>query len=422
LKKRITLFIIPFVLILTAFYSLNHLTKDKIRKQSEQITIAEGMTIETLIEVSGHHLTDDGEHTLITFLDNLYQNDLVVYIGLFKDEELIHLLSRFEGYFPVVENQEEDLHVIDSPIGKIFDIKGSFENKNGTPFRLHIGFKYDFLSTFERTMSRNFLIVAGLFSIILLFITGLVIYFDKKIFQKELELERETQEKERFKELSLLTSEIAHEIKNPLNSIYLSFNELEKYLGTDENAVFYRDAVKGEIKRITAILQSYSDLSRKIEPHIETVDLAKLAAEFEWMMEGELKRHNATLGCRAEGHEEGKILFDTDRDLLKQVLLNMVKNAVEAGADDVELTFGVNKKGLLLTVKDNGKGIDEAAAADIFKPYVSSKTKGMGLGLHIVMKILKALNGDIQLISRSPGNTVFRIGIFAASGGPNPIF
>jgi two-component system sporulation sensor kinase A len=75
----------------------------------------------------------------------------------------------------------------------------------------------------------------------------------------------------------------------------------------------------------------------------------------------------------------------------------------------VELTFGVNKKGLLLTIKDNGKGIDETTAAAIFKPYVSTKTRGMGLGLHIVLKILKALNGDIQLISRSPGNTVFHI-------------
>lgn len=404
MKKLITLFIVPFILILTTIFFLNRFTKEKIRSQSEQITIAEGMTIGNLIEVSGRHLTDDGEKAMTTFLDNLYKNELIVYIGLFKDGELIYLLSRFEGYFPIVESQEK-MHVIDSPIGKIFDIKGNFKNIEGTPFHLHIGFKYDFLSTFERILSRNFFIVAGIFSIILLFIMGLVIYFDKKFFQKELELERETQEKERFKELSLLMSEIAHEIKNPLNSIFLSFNELEKYLAPDDNAIFYRDAVKGEIKRITVILQSYSDLSRKIEPRIEAVDMGKLATEFQWMMVGELKRNNAKLDC----HVKDNIVFNTDRDLVKQVLLNMVKNGVEAGADHVELAFGVSKKRLILTIKDNGKGIDESTAATIFKPYMSTKTKGMGLGLHIVLKILKALNGNIQLVSRSPGNTVFQI-------------
>lgn len=406
MKKRIVLFIIPLILILIAFYFLNRFTKDKIKTQSEHITIAEGMTIRNLVEASGRHLTDEGENAFITFLDNLYQNEMIVYIGLFREGELIHLLSRFEGYFPIVENQE-DLHVIDSPIGKIFDIKSHFKDKNQKSFTLHIGFKYDFPSIFEKTLSRNFYIVVFLFSAIILFITGLIIYFDKKFFQKELELEREKQDKERFKELSLLTSEIAHEIKNPLNSIYLSFNALEKYLSPGEETLFYKDAVKGEIKRITSIIQSYSDLSREIQPHFEAVDMAKLVAEFQWMMEGELKKNKTVLAV----HVKKGIFFYTDSDLVKQVLLNLVKNSMEADATSITLTMELDKKRLALTVGDNGRGLDEKNAADIFKPYVSTKTKGMGLGLHIVLKILKALDGDIHLISRSPGNTTFKIEI-----------
>lgn len=406
MKKRIVLFIIPLILILIAIYFLNRFTKDKIRTQSEQITIAEGMTIQNLVEVSGRHLTDEGENALITFLDSLYQNEMIVYIGLFREKELIRLLSRFEGYFPIVEDRK-DLHVIDSPIGKIFDIKGNFKDKHQKNFHLHIGFKYDFLSSFEETLSRNFYIVAALFSVIILFITGLIVYFDKKFFQKELELEREKQEKERFKELSLLTSEIAHEIKNPLNSIYLSFNALGKYLAPGDEALFYKDAVKGEIKRITAIIQSYSDLSKEIYPRIEAVDMAKLAAEFQWMMEGELKKNNTVLAV----HVEKDILFNTDSDLLKQVLLNLVKNSMEAGAAVITLTIASDTKRLNFTITDNGRGLDEKTAADIFKPYVSTKTKGMGLGLHIVLKILKALDGDIRLVSRAPGNTTFKIEI-----------
>jgi len=407
LKKRIIyVFVIPLSLILVSIYSLNKFNKNKIKTQFEKITIAEGITIRNLIEVSGRHLMEEGEEELTKFLNSLYENEWIVYIGLFKGDDLIYLLSRFEGYFPIMVNQP-DFPIIDSPIGKIFNITGIFRNKKETSFKLHIGFNYEFLATFETAAGRNFLIVAALFSVIILFITVLIIYFDKKFFQKELELEREKQEKDRFKELSLLTSEIAHEIKNPLNSIYLSFNALEKFLGSQEEALFYRDSVKGEIKRITAIIQSYSDLSKEIHPRVETVDIRKLAAEFQWMMEGELKKNNAVLTV----HLEENIVFKTDGDLLKQVLLNLVKNSIEAGAASITSAISLNKKRLVLTVNDNGKGIDGILASNIFKPYVSSKTKGMGLGLHIVWKILKALNGNIRLVSRSPGNTTFKIEI-----------
>ena len=340
MKKRIIyVFVIPLSLILVSIYSLSKFNKNKVKSQFEKITIAEGVTIRNLIEVSGQHLMEEGEEELTQFLNNLYENEWIVYIGLFKGDDLIYLLSRFEGYFPIMENHP-NFPIIDSPIGKIFNITGIFRNKKETSFKLHIGFNYEFLATFETAAGRNFLIVAALFSIIILFITVLIIYFDKKFFQKELELEREKQEKDRFKELSLLTSEIAHEIKNPLNSIYLSFNALEKFLGSQEEALFYRDSVKGEIKRITAIIQSYSDLSKEIHPRVEAVDIRKLAAEFQWMMEGELKKNNAVLTV----HLEENIVFKTDGDLLKQVLLNLVKNSIEAGAASITSAISLNKK------------------------------------------------------------------------------
>ena len=183
------MFIIPLIVILISIYFLNRLNKDKIKSQFEEITAAEGITIRSLIQVSGRHLMDEGEEELKKFLNNLYENPLIIYIGLFKGSNLNHLLSRYEGYFPVMEGQQ-DLHIIDSPIGKIFDIKGLFKDKNETAFKLHIGFNYEFLSTFEQAAGRNFLIISILFALILLFITALIIYFDKKFFRKELELER----------------------------------------------------------------------------------------------------------------------------------------------------------------------------------------------------------------------------------------
>ena len=64
---------------------------------------------------------------------------------------------------------------------------------------------------------------------------------------------------------------------------------------------------------------------------------------------------------------------------------------------------------LNIKMKDNGKGIN--IHQDIFKPYISTKTKGMGLGLHIVLKSIRALDGDIKLVSATPGRTIFKIEI-----------
>ncbi len=405
-KQRVYLFMVPLCLILLAIYFLNAFTKNEIRVQSQELTLAEGLTIRNLMEVSGGYLANEGEERLRTFLDSLFENELIVYIGLYKGSGMSYLLSRYEGYFPVTgEAGREEFQVIESPIGDIFNIRGRFVDEGGQIFTLHIGFDYEFLAAFETAMGRNFWLVAGLFTLIILFVTALILYFDKKFFHKELELEREKQEKERFKELSLLTSEIAHEIKNPLNSIYLSFNALEGFLEGNRDALFYKDAIKGEIQRVSGIIQAYSELSKELRPQIEQVNLDRWAEEFQWMTTEEFKAGGASLDMRVEEN----LTVQTDPKLLKQVLLNLVKNAVEAGADKVTVEFRLleNRTGFGFVVTDNGRGMDEETAAEIFKPYVSTKTKGMGLGLYIVLRILKSLNGTVRLVSSRPGHTVF---------------
>ncbi len=396
--------IIPFLLILVSVFYLNIFNKNQVKSKFKEVTFAEGVTIQNLMEISGFHLAEEGEEALKAFLDRLYNNESIMYIGLFKGTQLVYMLSQFEGYFPVTRDQEE-FRILDTPAGKIFEITSQFEGNPDIYYRLHIGFDYEFLTAVESAASRNFLIVAGLFSLLVLFIIALIIYFDRKFFQKELELVEEKQEKERFKELSLLTSEIAHEIKNPLNSIYLSFNTLEKYCTKDKDALFYRDAIKGEIKRISAILQGYADLSKDIRPGIEDLDIREFINEFRLIMEEDFKTRN--LDFRME--KEGKESVRTDKNLLKQMLLNLIKNALEADATKITVHLAAIERRFVVEIIDNGKGIDEKIKPSIFKPYISSKTKGMGLGLHITRRLARALKGEIQLVSPVPGDTIFRI-------------
>jgi len=404
-KKRTLFFlVIPFLLILISIFYFNKFNKNQVKTKFKEITIAEGLTIQNLIELSGYHLLDESENRLTVFLDRLYSNKSIIYIGLFKEKSLIYLLSRYEGFFPVSSNQEE-FRIIDTPMGKIFEIAAHFKNDIDNHYRLYMGFDYEFLTAFENAAGRNFLLVAVIFSLVLLFIIALIVYFDRKFFQKDLELIEEKQEKERFKELSLLTSEIAHEIKNPLNSIYLSFGVLENYCSQDKDALFYREAIKSEIKRISRILQSYSDLSKEIRPEFDEVTLKDFINEFRLILDEELKAQNINFQINTQGNS----VFKTDKNLLKQILLNLIKNAAEADASIITANITATIEHLIIEVKDNGKGIEEKIKDSIFKPYISTKTKGTGLGLHITQRLIVALKGKIELAAHTQGNTIFRV-------------
>lgn len=396
-------------MILTVIFYMNKFNKRHMVSKFEEITKAEGITIQSLLKVSGIHLSEQGHRRLTSYLEQLNKNPSIFYIGLFENDDLIYLRSRFEGYFPVVPGQS-GYRFLDTPVGKIFEITSRFDTVvTNVPYRLHIGFDYNFLDTFEKSAERNFLVIAGFFTLVMLLLIALVVYFDRKFFQKELELVQERQEKERLQELSLLTSEIAHEIKNPLNSIYLSFNVLDKYCSNQPEAIFYRDAVKSEIKRVSDILQAYSELSREIKPEYRELTPGRIAAEFKLLMEAEVNAREIDLRVEVEGDEDR--VFKSDWNLLKQILLNLVKNSMEAEANVIIVTFSVIDNTLRLQVADNGSGVDEKIRYFIFKPYTSGKTKGTGLGLHITLRLVKVLNGEIKLVSYTPGNTVFRVTI-----------
>ncbi|MEN8223540.1 MAG: HAMP domain-containing sensor histidine kinase [Acidobacteriota bacterium] len=405
-KRRSRFFLILIVssiIIIGTIISLNRINKSRINSEFKNLTSAGGKTISDLIGISGFYLSEMGEKTLRNFLDELYDNKSILYIGLINGDELIYLLSRFEGYFPVVSLKEET-RFISSPIGTVFEVKGTFGNKEKGEYSLIIGFDYQFLGTFEQSSGKFFLFILGVILAIIIVVVLVVLRYDKILYKKDLEYHREREEKERLAELSMLTSEIAHEIKNPLNSIYLSFNALDNYLDSSEEAVFYSDAVKGEIRRISDIINSYSGLSKSVETNFTEIGLTKLIEELKILKIPEMVQKGVEFTAESRVDK-----FITDRDLLVQILLNLIDNAVEAGADQISIYFTQKKNDLILNVLDNGDEIHPDRIDKIFKPYESSKSRGMGLGLHIVLKNVKALGGDIKVVSGESGNKNFEI-------------
>lgn len=406
MKKRkgfFFLLVVSFVIIIVITISLNRVNRLRINNEFKELAIASGEAIKGLIEISGYHLIEQGEDALKIFLDRLYMNRSVLYIGLKQNDELVYLLSRYEGYFPVVKS-EDQIRFISSPIGMIFEVRGNFELPSSVDYSLFIGFDYDFLNLFEKSSGKYFLFIMGVILVIMLVIVFIVLRYDKILYKKNLQYLAEIEEKERLKDLSLLTSEIAHEIKNPLNSIYLSFNSLDRHFDTSEDAVFYKGAIKAEIKRISDIINSYSGLSREIVVNYSTIDFNEMIDQFKVLKEPEMKRSGIKFKIKSDVDN-----FICDRDLLLQIIQNLVNNAIEADAWSISVKFSRSRNTLTMIVEDDGKGIEPEKIKTIFKPYESSKTKGMGLGLHIVLKNIRAMKGDIEILSGEEGNKRFRV-------------
>ncbi len=406
LKKRrgfFFLLIISFTLIVVVTISLSRVNRVRIKNEFKDLAIASGEAIKGLIEISGYHLIEQGEDSLENFLDRLYTNRSVLYIGLKQNDELVYLLSRYEGYFPVVSSKDQ-IRFISSPIGMVFEVRGNFALPSSVDYSLFIGFDYDFLNSFEKSSGKYFMFIIGIILIIMLLIVFIVIRYDKILYKKNLQYLEEIEEKERLKDLSLLTSEIAHEIKNPLNSIYLSFNSLDRYFDTSEDAVFYKGAIKSEIKRISDIINSYSGLSKEIVVNNSLTNIHEMIDQFRILKDIEMKQSGINFEIISDVEN-----FICDKDLLLQILQNLVNNAVEAEADSIRVNFSSNKNILTLIVEDDGKGIEPEKMKAIFKPYESSKTKGMGLGLHIVLKNIQAMKGEIEILSGEEGNKKFRV-------------
>jgi signal transduction histidine kinase len=194
---------------------------------------------------------------------------------------------------------------------------------------------------------------------------------------------------------------LAHEIKNPLTPIQLAVQELgSKYRGDD--AVYRRllataqEILNEEVGAIRRLVDDFSAFAKlpKVEP--APVDLAQVVEDFarshpEWQ---EFLRVDRT----------GKVGALCDRMLLRNVLANLVENAVQA-ADAagrkpeirIAVTESALDRGARLTVDDNGPGVPEDTRERIFDPYVTTKEHGTGLGLAIVRKIVIDHGGDVHV-------------------------
>lgn len=226
-------------------------------------------------------------------------------------------------------------------------------------------------------------------------------------------LERRAADAEAMSAMGELALNLAHEIRNPLNAAVLQLHMLGRNIDKldAEEAVRAQlrkraEIVGDEIGRLNRLLTEFLELSRPRQIAREPVHLAELV---ENVLEMEVaKVEGANLSIVREITSEGGVAVG-DAAKLKQVVLNLVVNALEAMKDGGTLTARVRAEGdrVVMEVEDTGSGIDKETLANVFDPFFTTKEAGTGLGLSIVRKIIDQHNGDVRIASeRNKGTRV----------------
>lgn len=195
-------------------------------------------------------------------------------------------------------------------------------------------------------------------------------------------------EAERLAELGRISAWLAHEIRNPLGSISGSIEMLREGTALSAEEKQLCDIVSREVTRLNDLVSDMVDLSKTRAPEVEEVDLGKLARE---VVELATKSPGAE-SRRIEWVDEagGKALAKCDASQIRQVLWNLVRNALQASASGgvVRVACGVSGASVALSVEDDGAGIDDEAKQRIFDAFYTTRAHGAGIGLAVVKRII----------------------------------
>lgn len=217
--------------------------------------------------------------------------------------------------------------------------------------------------------------------------------------------ERKENEVQKLELVGTLAASTAHEIRNPLTGVKGLIQLLsEKY--TDKEDRFYFDVINSELKRINQIVSEFLILGKPTMQPYENVNITETLLELKPLITLEGNSYN--IECTWEIPEQ-PVIVKCVKDQIKQVILNLSKNAFESFENPgiVEIKLRVFPKVCKLNIIDNGKGIPEEDLEKIFRPFYTSKETGTGLGLIICKRIINSFNGTIDIKSKvSIGTTV----------------
>ncbi|MBO5760970.1 MAG: GHKL domain-containing protein [Lentisphaeria bacterium] len=219
-------------------------------------------------------------------------------------------------------------------------------------------------------------------------------------------------ETERTALISLLAAEVAHEIGNPLNSIYLHLQLFQRLLDSGnfdvEEASEMTAAARGEVERLDHIIHNFLGALRPSKGVFQLLDVKDCVLETLNFMRIELEGRRIKVNC---SWSDTLPMIRGDREQLKQSFYNLIKNAVQAmtGGGELRISCSNDDRSVLIAFSDSGSGIKSENASRIFSPRFTTKEKGSGIGLMVVERIVREHGGHISFASTVGEGTKFII-------------
>lgn len=221
---------------------------------------------------------------------------------------------------------------------------------------------------------------------------------------RDREKEADMLESERIDAVKLLAAGVAHEIGNPLNALTIHLQLLQREIRAlpdegKENLKDLVDIASTEVSRLDLIITQFLKAIRPSVPQTKPENMQDILQETLSLMRQELQDRDVEikLDCPATVPH-----INLDRDQIKQVIYNIVKNAFQAfmGKGLLHITLSVSDQYLTVEFHDNGRGIDPEDIGRIFEPYHTTKASGSGLGLMVVQRIIQDHGGQIDVESK----------------------
>jgi PAS domain S-box-containing protein len=231
--------------------------------------------------------------------------------------------------------------------------------------------------------------------------------------EDEIELSR------RLSAIGRLTSGVAHEVKNPINAIVVHLEVLrQKMKEIDPDTRRHVDVISSEIQRLDRVVQTLVDFTRPVELRLSDMDLRKVVEDVVILASPAAEKHNVLIEREAA---PDALPVRIDVDLVKQAVLNIVLNGLQAMPNGGTLRLTVKREGdgALISVRDQGAGIPDNIRDKIFNLYFTTKSGGSGIGLAMAYRVVQLHHGSVEFSTIIDHGTTFHLRFPLAEIGTN---